>query len=355
MATKPYSTTYARDISFWRSPTKRTWATALIALVLAGPLFLSELNLALAATLFITVMGAVAINMLMGVAGILSLGAAAFLAVGAFVATSLALDLHLPFGLVVLGAGLGTALVGALVALFTARLHGLYVVMATFALHFVVLFAATQYQTARVGSAGFLMPSVAIGPWTSRSDTFWYYLTLGFAALALVAAGNVLRTGVGRSWIALRDREIVAEAMGINLFRTKVVAFTATSFLFGMAGALNAYFIGYIGSDSYNISIAIQYVAMIIVGGTGRQLGSVIGAMFVVLLPYVVRWFVRGGIGISFEGALGDQVFEVQAAIYGIAIIAFMLIEPGGIAALWTSRIKRYFTMWPFRRRLDLG
>lgn len=355
MPSKPYATSYAGDLSFWRSRSKRTWAIVLIGLVLAGPYLLSELHVVLASTLFITLIGAVAMNMLMGVAGILSLGAAAFLVTGAFVATTLAFDLHLPFGLVVLGAGLAAALVGAVVALFTARLHGLYVVMVTFALHFVALFVAGQYQTAMVGSAGFLMPNVEFGPWSSSSDSFWYYLTFALAALAVVASANLLRTNVGRSWVAMRDRELVAEAMGINLFRTKIVAFAATSFLFGIAGAVNAYFVGYIGSESYDIHIAIQYVAIIIVGGTGRLLGSVIGAMFVVLLPYVVRWFVRGGMGISFEDVLGDQVFEVQAAVYGVAIVLFMLVEPGGIAALWTNRLKRYFVLWPFRRRLDLG
>jgi branched-chain amino acid transport system permease protein len=291
----------------------------------------------------------------MGVAGVLSLGAAAFLAVGSFTAAFLAVDMKWPFVFVVIGAGLAASAVGAVVAVFTARLHGLYIVMATFALHFVVLFAIGQYQNAKVGSTGWIMPRVEIGPWSSKSDSFWYYVALIAACLTVVIAMNIMRSGVGRSWIAMRDREIVAEAIGINLFRTKVAAFVGTSFLFGVAGALSSYFIGYVGGDAFTIALAIQYVAIIIIGGMGRLSGSVVGSMFVVLLPYFVRWFINGGFGVSFEAALGQQTFEVQAALYGIAIMAFMLLEPGGLAALWERRIKRYFSLWPFRRRLDLG
>ncbi|WP_219413768.1 branched-chain amino acid ABC transporter permease [Pseudonocardia nigra] len=355
MASKPYATSYARDIALLGSPGRRFWFAAVAVALLAGPLVLSELHVVVASTLFITLIGAVAINLLMGVAGVLSLGAAAFLAVGSFAATFFAVDLELPFALVLLGSGLTAALVGAVVALFTARLRGLYVVMATFALHFIAIFAVAQYQVARVGSAGWMMPRVEIGPWSSRSDSFWYFMALVLAGVTVLVAANIMRSGVGRSWIAMRDRDIVAEAIGINLFRAKVVAFAGTSFLFGVAGALNSYFIGHVGSEQFTIALAIEYLAIIIIGGIGSILGSVIGTMFVVLLPYVVEWFIEGGVGISFESALGGQQFEVQAAIYGVAIIAFMLIEPGGIAALWQRRIKGYFALWPFRRRWDFG
>lgn len=354
MATiKPYETDYSETFAFFGSRGQQRRWLILGVVLLGAPLFLAEFHLVLASSLFIILIGAIALNLLMGVAGTLSLGAAAFLAVGAVAATVFQGNLHLPFPLVLLGAGLVSALIGAIVALFTSRLHGLYVVMATFALHFVVMYGIAQYQTARVGISGWFFPRVELGPWTSRSDSFWYYVTLAVALMAVLIAANLMRSGVGRSWLAMRDRDLVAEALGVNLFRTKVAAFMVSSFLFGVAGALNAYNVGYFGADSYDIHIAIQYVAMIIIGGMGRLLGSVIGAAFVVLLPYIVRWFIGGGVGISFEGALGGQVFEVQAGLYGLAIIVFMMLEPGGLAALWEVRVKRYFTMWPFRRRLS--
>jgi branched-chain amino acid transport system permease protein len=349
---RPYPVSYSSETSLMRSGTSRAWALLLVIVAIVLPHLASQFYTTIAVTVFLTAVGAIALNLLMGNAGLVSLGAAAFLAVGGFTGASLATDTSLPFLVVLLASGAAAGIVGLIVGAFTLRLRGLYIVMATFALHFIVLFATNKYQIARSGVGGFLLPVPKIGPWTINSLTSWYYLTLIFAALATIVALNIQRTSVGRAWLAMRDRELAAQALGINVRRARVVAFGWTSFLFGIAGALGAYYIGNVTTDSYGIDLAIQYVAIIIIGGLGSALGSWLGSIFVVLLPYVVNHAINVWLaGLPFVDRLGQHTFEVQAGLYGVAIVAFMLLEPGGLATLWRNRLLGSVTTFPLRRR----
>lgn len=347
-----YPVKYSSEMALLRSDSARIVAVLLVGIIIAFPHLASQFYTTIAITVFMTAIGAIALNLLMGNAGLVSLGAAAFLAVGGFTAATLATDTHLPFLLIVIAGGAGAGIVGLVVGAFTLRLRGLYIVMATFALHFIVLFATNKYQVAKSGVGGFLLPLPKVGPWTISSLSSWYYLTFVFAALATLVALNIQRTSVGRAWAAMRDREIAAQALGINVRRARVVAFGWTSFLFGIAGAIGAYYIGNVTTDSYGIDLAIQYVAIIIIGGLGSALGSWLGSIFVVILPYIVNHVINVWLaGLPFVDRLGQHTFEVQAGLYGVAIVAFMLLEPGGLATMWRTRVLALGTTFPLRRR----
>jgi branched-chain amino acid transport system permease protein len=352
LAVRGYPTRHSDQVRLVRSRPAVAWLALFAAFALLLPLFASDFVTTVAVAVLMTFVGAVALNLLMGTAGVVSLGAAAFLAIGGFIASALAIDAHLTFVVVVIGAGLGTALVGALVGLFTLRLVGLYIVMATFALHYVVLYALGEYQSYRVGANEFIMPIPRIGPWQIYTQQSWYYVDLGVALLTCLVAANILRSSVGRSWSAMRDKSLAAEALGINAARARIVAFTVTSGMFGVAGALGAYYLSTVSVDNYSLDTAIQYVAIIIIGGLGSVLGSMLGTVFVVILPYIVTeaitYWLASVPGIS---ALGQDTYEVQAGLYGVAIIAFMLFQPDGLASIWTHRLRGTVKAWPLRRQ----
>ena len=350
-ALRGYSTRHAEQIRLVRSRPALAWLALVSAFLVLFPLFANSYVTTIAVGVLMTFVGAIALNLLMGTAGLVSLGAAAFLAVGGFAAAVLAIDAHLPFIVVVLGAGVTASIVGAVIGLFTLRLRGLYIVMATFALHFVVLYALGKYQSARVGASGFVMPIPTVGPWTINSEQSWYYVDLVVAALTLLVAANILRSSVGRSWSAMREKSLAAEALGINAARARIVAFAATSAMFGVAGAIGAYYLSSVSIDNYSLDTAIQYVAIVIIGGLGSLLGSLLGTLFVVILPYLVNeafsnWLANVP-GIS---SLGQHTYNVQIALYGVAIVLFMLLQPNGLASIWTHRMQPALRAWPLRK-----
>jgi branched-chain amino acid transport system permease protein len=346
-----FHTEYLQSVALLPSRRYRVAAGLLVLFLLYLPFNMSGSNTIIATSMLLAVVGAVALNLLTGNVGIVSLGQAAFLGIGAFVSTYLARDLDLPFPVVVLGAGLASGLIGAMIGIPSLRWRGLYVILGTFALHFIVRFVLNEYEIKKVGPGGFTMPKANLFGWTARSHRDFYFIALVAAALTVLAAVNLQRSAIGRAWIAIRDRDIAAAITGINVARQKVIAFVLTSFIVGVAGSLNAYFVGHVTSENYTLNLAIQYVAMIIIGGMGSVLGSVLGAAFVVMLPKAIEAFVDY---LPESYPLGDwiekNIFDLQIGLYGLLIIVFLMVEPGGLAALW-RRVKLYFDLWPFKQR----
>lgn len=346
-----YVTGYGEGIALLRTRRTRVAAGLFVLFLLVLPHRLSGADTLLATSVLLAIVSAVALNLLSGNVGIFSLGLAAFLGIGAFVSTYLGGELGLPFPLVVLLAGAVAALVGAVIGVPSLRWRGLYIILGTFALHFIVQFVLVKYEIAKVGSGGFSMPDASIFGWDVKSHNDWYYVALGTASLVVLASVNLLRSRVGRAWTAIRDRDIAAAITGIDVARHKVVAFVVTSYIVGMAGAINAYFVGHVTSEEFDLSLSIEYVAMIIIGGMGSVLGSVLGATFVVLLPRLIDDAV-GLLPPSYPlaGWVTEHIFDLQVALYGLFIILFLMLEPGGLAALW-RRVRQYFDLWPFKQR----
>ena len=317
-------------------------AVILLLPVVSGDYFLHLMNLCLIAAI-----GAIGINLLTGYCGQLSLGQASFMAIGAFCTAILAQRYGMPFFVAIPASCCAGALVGFLVGLPALRFRGIYLAITTLAMHYAIIYVLTNYQ-AIVGpsaSAGITVPPPSLGGFKLASERGWYYALLIVAAAVLMFGLNLARSYIGRAWVAIRDRDIAAEATGVNVPHYKLLAFTVSSALAALAGSLGAYFTTVVTVEEYTLELAIIYLAMIIVGGMGSVVGSVLGAVFITLLPFAVQ---RAFDALPWH--FGTTIFGVQQAAIGAAIIGFLLFEPDGLIEIY-RRIATYFERWPFRYR----
>jgi len=285
------------------------------------------------------------LNLLTGYTGLISLGHAAFLCAGAFTAAGLAVNFNTPFWLNVLAGGAAGAALGFLAGLPALRLRAVYLILSTVAIHFTVTLAASLYQSYGGYIAGIPMPTATLGPLKLDSSFKWYYFLFVVAGMATVFAINLVRSRIGRAWMAIRDRDIAASALGVNLAYYKILAFTFTSGVTALAGALGAYYMSYAAAEEFTIWLGIAYIAMVIIGGMGSIVGSFLGAFFVTLLPYTLSGLFDW-LGIS--GRLETYFFAVEFAVFGLFIALFLIIEPEGLIGIW-RRIRIYFELWPLK------
>jgi branched-chain amino acid transport system permease protein len=321
---------------------------AVFAVVLAAyPFIAGPLALDVANQVLIGCVGAVALMLLTGYAGQISLGHAGLLAAGAFTAGILAKELAAPFWVTLPAAAAVGALLGLAFGLPSLRLRGLYLAVSTLALHFVVVHFGAEYETRRGLSTGITMAPPAIGGWTLGDARDWYFVLLGFAAATVLFALNLLRSRTGRAWRAIHGREAVAAALGIDVPRAKLSAFVVSSAITAVAGALFAYFRGFVSVEAFSLFLTIQYVAMVIIGGMGSILGAVLGCVFVTLFPYTIEW-AMAAVGLSER--LSSVVFAVNYSAFGLVMILFLVFEPQGLVGIW-RRAQAWFLLWPFRSK----
>jgi branched-chain amino acid transport system permease protein len=360
-------TSYAQDQQPLGTWTKRASFIVLGLFLAILPVFIDgELN-ALMATAFLAAIGAIGLNIVTGFAGQVSLGHAFFLGLGAYTAAVLNGDPDgrtVGFGLDMWiwlpAAGLVPAFVGLLVAPIATRLKGLYLAIVTLGLVFIGqhLFQEMRFLTGGAGvgrsaadlslfGTNFERGGALLGREISREANL-YWISLGLLVVMAVLAKNLLRSAVGRGFTAVRDRDIAAEVMGVQLMKHKVIAFTISSFYAGIAGAMLSTVTGYIEPGGYNLLLSVQYLAMILIGGIGALSGSILGAAFVVLLPRFVEEIPRILPVIS-GGSTGGflTVFQLQTLLYGLLIVVFLILEPRGLFGVWI-RVKNYFRTWPF-------
>lgn len=280
--------------------------------------------------------GAVALNLLLGHTGLVSIGNAAFLAVGGVAAAQVASLNDGPLWLALLVGTAASALVGLLLAIPSGRIKGLYLAMGTLAFHFIVVAFVQELQTNQVGSAGYRMPRASMFGWELRTIHRWYGLLLVCLLLSLLFVRALLTRKPGRSWRAIREQQAIAAMSGISVWRYKVWAFVISSAMVGFAGVLSAYYIGTISSETYSLHVAVLYLAYVIIGGMGSMYGPVIGALFLVSLPTVVQNS-RSAFGV---GANDQNIFFIQDAAIGAAVVLMILIEPLGLARLATRGLR---------------
>lgn len=269
------------------------------------------------------------------------------MAVGAYTAGLMAVRLGAPLWLTIPFAAVFTAIVGGFFGVPSLRLKGLYLAMATLAAQVIIIWVVTHWDAVTGGvDALFVKNYLWFGSEPVRFSEFqFYWIILAIAALTTMVTVNLFRTRVGRAFIAIRDQDIAAEVMGINLFRYKVLAFATSSFFVGMAGALIAHWRQIVTWERFTIEVSILYLAMIIIGGLGSVTGSILGAIFMTLLPAVLN-----NLGRSLGGAIpimATLIPFIQQAVFGIVIILFLIFEPEGLAKMWKN-IKDYFRLWPF-------
>src|SRR5690606_15826213 len=313
-------------------------------LLLVVPFVLDNYWLSIANTILIAVIGAVGLNILVGYTGQISLGQGGFMAVGAYSSAIISDRMGMPTPLAILFAVILTAVVGTFFGLPGLRLKGLYLAIATLASQMIIEFVIRRWGWLTEGQGYINVDRFEfLGFKVGGRDVFeqqWYWMLLILAVLAVITARNIFRTGLGRSFMAVRDQDIAAEAIGVNLTRAKLTAFAVSSGFVGLAGALTAHYSEVVSWEKFTLEVSILYLAMIIVGGLGSIAGAVYGAIFMTLLPVLIRNLANALDSVA--PFLGSQLPAVQNAVFGLVIILFLIIEPRGLNRLW-ERIKEYF------------
>ncbi|MEN9867867.1 MAG: hypothetical protein RL748_3457 [Pseudomonadota bacterium] len=293
----------------------------------------------------ILALAALGLNILTGYAGQLSLGSAAFMAVGAFSAYNFMARLPgMPLLLAFVLGGLCAALVGIAFGLPSLRIRGFYLAAATLATQFFVLWCLTKvpYFTNGSSSGVITVQKMAIFGYEFNSASSKYLLTLSIVSLMALLAKNMIRSNVGRSWMAVRDMDVAAEVIGFRLMRTKLLAFAVSSFYCGVAGALYAYaYLGTVEPEAYSLELSFRILFMIIIGGVGSILGSFLGAAFITLLPIVLNMLAHA---LSISTSVASNL---ELMVFGALIIFFLIVEPHGLARLWQIA-KEKLRLWPF-------
>lgn len=342
-----FKTTYAADLALVDTRLRRLALAGLLAGLLLLPAVASRLVLDLGAQVALAAIGALALNVLTGLAGQVSLGHAGFIAAGAFtVAALVESGVRSPLATLAAAAGVG-AVLGLAVGIPALRLKGLYLALGTLALHHVVLYVAGELQHRWGANTGYTIPPPALGGLVLRGTVGWYYALSAAAAVVFLFAVNLQRSRVGRAWMAIRDREIAAESVAIDVARYKLVAFVWSSVVTALAGALFAYHRNFVSVEAFSFFLAIEYIAMIIIGGLGSALGAVLGAAFVTLLPYAIDGAVAA---LALEGGAEYYLFPLKFGAFGLLMALFLIFEPQGLVGIW-RRVRNWFLLWPFRHR----
>ncbi|MFY0544648.1 branched-chain amino acid ABC transporter permease [Brevibacillus sp. H7] len=340
-----FRTSYREDMALYKVPRIRYRVYAVLALFILLPWFASEYVTSLAVLCAIASIGAIGLNILTGFTGQISIGVGAFLGVGGYTSAILTTALGLSFWVSLPLAGIVTAMVGALFGIPSLRLKGLYLAMATLAAQVIILYAMNHWNALTGGTAGMILSRPTIGSFSFDSEMSYYYLTLAVLVFTFIFSSNLFRSRTGRAFVAVRDRDLAAEVMGINLFRYKVLAFAISSFFIGIAGALMGHYTLVISPEHFDIGVSIEYLAMILIGGLGSVVGSIFGAIFLTLLPVFLREL------IDLLSVTMPHVTEYFGAmrqiIFGGIIIAFLVYEPEGLAKMWRN-FKDSCKLWPF-------
>jgi branched-chain amino acid transport system permease protein len=292
----------------------------------------------------IAIIGAHGLNLLTGFTGQISLGHAAFVGVGAYTSAILITRAGIPFWWTVPLAGIMSAFAGVIIGIPSLRIKGLYLAIATIAAQFIFEYVFMTWESMTHGIRGINVPDPELFGFQFDTEQKFYFITLFFVIIGTLYARNLIRTRVGRAFIAIRDRDLAAELMGINLFRYKLTAFAISSFYAGVAGSLWVSFMNIVTPEHFPLTLSIEYLAMIIVGGLGSILGSIYGAMFMVLVPELLKF---GTEFIKDIPAFQHIFAPLREVVFGSLIVFFLIFEPRGLAEMW-RRIKNFFLLWPF-------
>jgi len=340
-----FHSTYQADMALRRTHAEKIRIALFLVFMLAFPLFANRYYLTLANQVGIATIGAIGLNILVGYTGQISLGQGGFMAVGAYTAGLLTARMGMPWYASTLAACLVTAAVGAVFGIPSLRLKGLYLAIATLAAQEIIIWVVTHWDAVTGGVNALVVPNPTLFGMQMNTDFRFYWIIWGVAGVAALTTVNLFRTHYGRAFIAIRDQDIAAEVMGVNLFRYKLLAFAVSSFWVGMAGSLTAHYRSIVTWERFTVDVSVLYLAMIIIGGLGSVSGSFFGAAFMTLLPAVLT---NLGRALKSSFPFVDAIIPfVQQAVFGLVIILFLVFEPEGLRKIWKDT-KDYFRLWPF-------
>ena len=344
-----FRTSYAADTTIFPTSTSRNFAIAGVILLCFAPQVFSEYWLSVSIQIGIFAIAALGLNILVGFTGQISIGQAGFFLLGAFTSAYINNAYAIPVFFAIPLAGVITALVGLIFGLPAARLKGLYLVIATLAAQYILLDFFSRAEWFSGGSVPASANPFSIFGYTLRGDRQYFYVVLAYVLVCYLLVTNLMRTRDGRALIAIRDHYLSAEIMGINLTKYRTLSFGLAAFFAGIAGALYAHYQLVISQEGFGIERSILFLAMVIIGGTGSIMGTLMGTAFVVLLPEAMEWlshFLKGG-AIDKALALNNNITFLREIAIGLIIIGFLMFEPDGLAHRW-RQIKTYWKLYPF-------
>ncbi len=354
-----YHEYYQQDHAWWQSRFVKGKMILLLGLLFVViPLVADSYALSVCNLVGYTILGALGVQLLIGYCGQITLGHSAFLAVGAYTSTLLVLEFPWPkfmtdwgiaYPISIFVAAVVAGLWSVLFGLPSARVKGFYLILTTMAAQFITVdFIITQY-VAQIGGRGqaFSLPpgTIKVGPWVIDSDLKVYFMMLVLVIVCAVTMANLLRSRAGRAWVAIRDNDISAEVMGINIFKYKLFAFFVAGFIGGIAGAFFISNLAAISPEHFPWFWSLWLVGVILIGGVGSIHGAIFGSVFMVVVMELLQLAVIP-LADTYPKLLMDFLFIKEAA-FGLAICVFLIFEPKGLAYRWWQ-LKNYFNLWPF-------
>ncbi|MGQ9365816.1 branched-chain amino acid ABC transporter permease [Azospirillum sp. A39] len=344
-----FKTSYAKDTTIFPTVTSRNAVILGVVALLAAPLVFDNYWLNLLIQIGYLGIAALGLNILVGFTGQISIGHSAFFGFGAFASAWLSNSYGVPVALAIPLAGVMTTAVGLVFGIPAARLKGLYLAIATLAAQYILqdFFARAGWFTG--GVAGTIAESFSLFGFAFDTDRTFFYVVLAYVVVMYLLATNLMRSRDGRALVAVRDHYLSAEIMGINLTKYRTMSFGISAFYAGIGGALYAHYLQFVSVEGFTILFSIQFLGMIIIGGLGSIMGSLMGTAFMVLLPEVMQALTDGLSGTVVDRALNlkDSVAFLREMAIGIVIILFLVFEPDGLAHRW-KQIKAYWKLYPF-------
>jgi branched-chain amino acid transport system permease protein len=344
-----FRTSYAADTTIFPTTTSRNFAILGVVAACFAPFILANYWLSISIQIGIFAIAALGLNVLVGFTGQISIGHAAFFLLGAFSSAFISNNLPIPVFFAIPLAGVVTALVGLIFGVPAARLKGLYLVIATLAAQYILLDFFSRAEWFSGGSVPASANPFSIFGYVLRGDRQYFYVVLAYLVISFLLVTNLMRTRDGRALVAIRDHYLSAEIMGINLTKYRTLSFGLAAFFAGIAGALYAHYQLVISQEGFGIDRSILFLAMVIIGGTGSIMGTLMGTAFVVLLPESMEWMSLHlkGSGIDHALSLNNNITFLREITIGLIIIAFLMFEPDGLAHRW-RQIKTYWKLYPF-------
>ena len=354
-----YHQTYEEDQGWWQTTFIKAKMILLLLVVFVGiPQFLDDYWIGVGTMVGYTAMGALGVQLLIGFTGLITLGHAAFIAVGAYTSTLLVLqvpwpqfmlDWGLAYPVSILAAAVTAGLWSVLFGLPSAKVKGFYLILTTMAAQFITVdFILTQYVS-QIGGRGqaFSLPpgTIKIGPWVIDTEMKVYYFMAVLMTLMVIVLANLLRSRAGRAWVAVRDNDIAAEALGINIVWYKLLAFFVAGAMAGVAGAFWVSNTAALSPEHFPFFWSLWLVGVILIGGVGSIHGAIFGSIFMVVVMELLQMAVIP-LSIYYPKLLMDFAF-IKDMAFGLAICGFLIYEPNGLAYRWWQ-VKNYFNLWPF-------
>jgi branched-chain amino acid transport system permease protein len=338
---------YSEDMASMRTKTHWAFLVGFLILLFTLPLYLhSNYWLSVVNQIGITLIAATGLNILMGYCGQLSIGHAGFIAVGAYTSAVLTSRFGVPFPFALISSGLLAGAIGLAFGMPSVRVKGFYLAITTIAAQFIIIWVINHWGLTG-GFVGINVPRASIGGIVFRSEASLFYLIMVIAVFCTFFARNLARTKAGRAFVAVRDNDLAAEVMGINLFHYKMLAFFIGCFMAGIAGSLLASWAGYLTTDQFPLTESILYVGILIIGGLGTVIGPIFGVVLIRLLQQVLTVEFGPFLERSLTSLPSGFATGLTPMIFGLVIVLFLVLEPRGLAHRW-NLFKSAYRLWPF-------